>query len=360
MPLSLSSSSALDSSLLKAPALAPSSPAALRFGFAGVDSFAHARQSPSMDLPSPDMVEVMGICKVQSPRSPKDNFIVKLTEGVSNNSATAVCTALQEIEGWYKNPDGTLNKELVEKKPVVFSIRSPGGSTYDALRIIEQMEHMQEQGIKIITYADGIVASAGSLLVAAGTPGQRYIGAHSAFHMHESSSGIIGKFSDSIGAHEQWKRLQGELNELLAKYSQGKKKPEDFAKEAKHDIFPAREDVVKIWGLADKIGKPDELYLVDGSKLEAEEKKAKAKAEAGKAQAPAKTEPTETAEPNKDKTEANKDKTEANADGAEKLAKARAMPEASKTLAKELAETAKRLLHISQELMEKSKKLVGI
>jgi ATP-dependent protease ClpP protease subunit len=254
-----------------------------RFGFAGKglasDLFVLAQKETSLGG-IPNLTQATGSSFVIGPNSPEDNFVIKLNEFISNDSATSVCHVLQKVEGWYHNPDGTLNKELIAKKPVVLAIRSEGGSAYDAFRIIEQIQHMQALGVKVITYADGFVASAGSLIVASGTPGFRYINKHCLFHIHESSSGIIGKFSDSIGEHEQWKRLQNDLNEMYAAFSQDKKKPEDFATEAKHDTFLKPDQVIKEWGLMDKVGHPPELYIVDGAKIEAEKAQAKAKAEA--------------------------------------------------------------------------------
>lgn len=266
------------------PSLAP------RFGFShtlAADSFTLDKQNqnaPNMNLPHPALVEVLGLNKVTGPQSPEDNFIIKLTENVTNNSATAVCNTLQMIEGWYKNPDGSLNEELVAKKPVILSIRSGGGSVYDGMRIIDQMQHMKDLHIKVITYADGIVGSMASVIVAAGTKGERYIGSHSSFHTHESESGISGKFSDSIGQHQEWQRIQTELNELLSKFSYGKKNPDDFANQAKHDIFITREALINEWGLMDKIGRPEGLYHIQGHKIEA--KKAKAEAAAAAATPP--------------------------------------------------------------------------
>ncbi len=72
-------------------------------------------------------------------------------------------------------------------------INSPGGVIYAGMAIYDTMK-MIPNGIS--TVAVGVTASFGTVLLAAGTKGQRYALPHATIHMHQPLGGAQGQASD--------------------------------------------------------------------------------------------------------------------------------------------------------------------
>jgi ATP-dependent Clp protease protease subunit len=68
----------------------------------------------------------------------------------------------------------------------------------------------------ISTVAVGATASFGTLLLTAGTKGQRYALPHATIHMHQPLGGAQGQASDIEIQAREILRLKGRLNELLS------------------------------------------------------------------------------------------------------------------------------------------------
>jgi ATP-dependent Clp protease protease subunit len=99
------------------------------------------------------------------------------------------------------------------EKTIHMYINSPGGEIYAGFAIYDTMKMIPNP---ISTYAIGVSASFGTILLSAGTKGQRYALPHSTIHMHQPLGGAQGQASDiEIGAREIL-RLRSRLNEILA------------------------------------------------------------------------------------------------------------------------------------------------
>lgn len=72
-------------------------------------------------------------------------------------------------------------------------INSPGGSIYAGLAIYDTMQMIQAP---VSTYAVGVTASMGTVLLASGAKGRRYALPHATIHMHPASSGAQGYTED--------------------------------------------------------------------------------------------------------------------------------------------------------------------
>src|SRR5512136_68332 len=98
--------------------------------------------------------------------------------------------------------------------PIQMYINSPGGQIYSGLAIYDTMKMIPN---KISTVAVGVTASFGTVLLAAGTKGQRYALPHATIHMHQPLGGAEGQASDiEIQAREILRlktRLKGILSE---------------------------------------------------------------------------------------------------------------------------------------------------
>jgi ATP-dependent Clp protease protease subunit len=100
--------------------------------------------------------------------------------------------------------------------PIQMYINSPGGQVYSGLAIYDTMQMIPNP---VSTVAVGVTASFGTVLLTAGTKGQRYALPNSTIHLHQVLGGVQGQASDiEIHARETL-RLKDLLNQVLAKHT---------------------------------------------------------------------------------------------------------------------------------------------
>lgn len=131
-------------------------------------------------------------------------------------------------------------------------INSPGGQIYAGLAIYDTMKMIPN---KISTVAVGVTASFGTVLLAAGSKGDRYALPHSTIHMHQPLGGTQGQASDIEIQAKEILRLKSSLNKILSE-STGKEL-EIIEKDTERDFYLNAEQAVK-YGLVDKILNPPE------------------------------------------------------------------------------------------------------
>ena len=131
-------------------------------------------------------------------------------------------------------------------------INSPGGQIYAGLAIFDTMKMIPN---KISTVAVGVTASFGTVLLAAGTKGNRYALPHSTIHMHQPLGGVQGQASDIEIQAKEILRLKSNLNQILSD-STGQKL-EVIEKDTERDFYLNAEQAVE-YGLVDKILNPPE------------------------------------------------------------------------------------------------------
>ena len=85
-----------------------------------------------------------------------------------------------------------LNQEDREA-PISMYINSPGGQVYAGLAIYDTMQMITNP---ISTVAVGVTASFGTVLLTAGTKGQRYALPHATIHIHQPLGGVQGQATD--------------------------------------------------------------------------------------------------------------------------------------------------------------------
>jgi ATP-dependent Clp protease protease subunit len=105
-----------------------------------------------------------------------------------------------------------LNQEDREA-PISVYINSPGGQVYSGLAIYDTMQMISNP---VATYAVGVTASFGTLLLAAGAKGMRYALPHATMHMHQPLGGAQGQATDIEIQAREILRLKARLNEILA------------------------------------------------------------------------------------------------------------------------------------------------
>ena len=110
-----------------------------------------------------------------------------------------------------------LNHEDSER-PIHIYINSPGGQVYSGLAIYDTMQQVQMTN-PIYTYAIGVTASFGTVLLAAGTKGFRYALPHATIHVHQPLGGAQGQATDVEIQAKEILRLRTLLNQILVKHT---------------------------------------------------------------------------------------------------------------------------------------------
>lgn len=140
-------------------------------------------------------------------------------------------------------------------------INSPGGSVYAGLAIYDTMQMIKAE---VSTFAVGVTASMGTVLLSAGEKGKRFALPHACVHLHPASSGMQGYTEDVRRAFREQERLQTQLF-ILVGQSTGRDWREvevDFERDRYMDALEAKE-----YGLVDQVlGNTDHIVSVrDGT-----------------------------------------------------------------------------------------------
>ena len=97
--------------------------------------------------------------------------------------------------------------------PIQIYINCPGGQVYAGMAIYDTMQMLPNT---ISTVAVGMTASFGTVLLTAGTKGQRYALPNATIHLHQPLGGAQGQASDIEIQAREILRLKDTLNEILA------------------------------------------------------------------------------------------------------------------------------------------------
>jgi len=152
-----------------------------------------------------------------------EDRIIKLTGEINAEMFDLVDTALTELEN-------------LGKKDITIKINSPGGEAYQAMAIVGRMA---ESKCKIVTKGYGMVMSAATIILAAGTR-RREMSRFGQFMWHECSYEIDGRHSHIKDAAVQvdleerfWAKSMAKFTKKTAKFwlEQGVRKDANFSPE---------------------------------------------------------------------------------------------------------------------------------
>jgi len=138
------------------------------------------------------------------------------------------------------------------EKPISLYINSPGGAIYHGLAIYDTMRHVQAP---VHTYAVGVTASMGTVLLASGDAGHRYALPHATIHMHPAGGTTRGYAPDVEIQYKELKRVEDLLHRLLSKHTGQTMK--QISSDFERDRYMTAEEAVE-YGLVDKILLPPE------------------------------------------------------------------------------------------------------
>jgi len=143
-----------------------------------------------------------------------------------------------------------LNREDPEREIQIY-INCPGGIIYAGLAIYDTIQQITAP---VSTFAVGVTASMGTVLLAAGAKGQRYALPHATIHMHQAHGGSQGYTSDVEIQYREMKRQQDLLFGIISRHTGQtvEQVADDFERDRWMDAQTAKE-----YGLVDDIlGEP--------------------------------------------------------------------------------------------------------
>jgi len=140
-------------------------------------------------------------------------------------------------------------------------INSPGGSVTAGMAIYDTMQLIQ---CDVATTCVGLAASMGSLLLAAGTKGKRFVLPNARVMIHQGSAGFQGSAADIEVQAREILRIQKRMEEIYS-YHTGKSE-EDVRRDLSRDFWMGAEETVA-YGIADQIVgvSPDAAALKNGT-----------------------------------------------------------------------------------------------
>jgi len=137
------------------------------------------------------------------------------------------------------------------KKPIKFYLSTYGGSADDMFALYDVMRLVQSE-TEIHTVGMGKVMSAGVLLLAAGTKGERRIGKHCRVMIHSAMAGSHGSLPNLVNELEALQQLEEEyINALVSETKMTKEEIKNML-ERKVNVYLSAEEAVKL-GIADII-----------------------------------------------------------------------------------------------------------
>lgn len=145
-----------------------------------------------------------------------------------------------------------LNQEDPEA-PISMYINSPGGQIYAGLAIYDTMQMISNP---IATFAVGVTASFGTVLLAAGTKGQRYALPNATIHMHQPLGGAQGQATEIEIQAREILRLKARLNEVMAFHTG--QSLETIERDTERDFYMDAKGAVD-YGLVDQMVQPRSL-----------------------------------------------------------------------------------------------------
>jgi len=126
-------------------------------------------------------------------------------------------------------------------------INSPGGSVTAGMAIYDTMQLIQ---CDVATTCVGLAASMGSLLLAAGSKGKRFVLPNSRVMIHQGSAGFQGSAADIEVQAREILRIQKRMEEIYS-YHTGKPE-EDIRRDLSRDYWMGAEETVA-YGIVDQI-----------------------------------------------------------------------------------------------------------
>lgn len=135
------------------------------------------------------------------------------------------------------------------KKDIFMYINSPGGSVTSTLAMLDTMNYIKSD---IATVCVGIAASGGSILLAGGTKGKRFILPHAEVMIHQPWGGAQGQATDIEITAKHILATRATLNKILAERTG--QKLSKIEQDVERDFYMTSDQAVA-YGIVDKVMK---------------------------------------------------------------------------------------------------------
>lgn len=166
------------------------------------------------------------------------NRIIYLNGEVNGESAISTITQLRYLAA-------------KSDKDIYMFINSPGGAVSDGLAIFDVMNEIP---CDVVTVANGMAASMGSFLLAAGAKGKRYVTPSTEVMIHQPLGGVQGQATDISLVADHIQKIKTTLATIMAKNC-GKGLTE-VTNDMERDHWMSGEQA-KEYGIADHVGFPE-------------------------------------------------------------------------------------------------------
>ena len=131
--------------------------------------------------------------------------------------------------------------------PIQMYINSPGGVIYSGMAIYDTMQMIPNP---ISTLAVGVTASFGTVLLTAGSKGQRYALPNATIHIHQPLGGAQGQATEIEIQAKEILRLKARLNEIMSAHTG---QPLDvIVRDTQRDFYMNADQAVQ-YGLVDHV-----------------------------------------------------------------------------------------------------------
>ncbi len=178
-----------------------------------------------------------------TPQKEPDLRIIGLFSEVMDEKVAELVHALLYLD--------EVNRVREEEKPIGFYVCTYGGSADDMFALYDVMRQVRES-TEIHTIGMGKVMSAGVLLLAAGTKGQRKIGKYCRVMIHSVIGGSHGSLPNLANEMEAMQQIQKDYIEALVAETSMSKKDLKKLLERKVNVYLSAEEAVEL-GIADII-----------------------------------------------------------------------------------------------------------
>jgi ATP-dependent Clp protease protease subunit len=150
-----------------------------------------------------------------------------------------------------KNEEGNFVEQEEPVKPIKLMLNTPGGNADEMFALYDIMR-MHRDKCEIHTFGVGKVMSAGVLLLAAGTKGQRKVGKHCRIMIHSVIGGNAGPLHNLENEMDEIRYVQNAYLKALADESNMSFRQLKKMIDKKVNVYLSAEEAVKL-GIADII-----------------------------------------------------------------------------------------------------------
>lgn len=131
--------------------------------------------------------------------------------------------------------------------PISMYINSPGGSVTSAMAMLDTMNHIKSE---VSTVCVGLAASAGAVILSAGTKGKRSALKNAEIMIHQPHGGVQGQVTDIAIAAKRMEEVKIRLNKILS--ANTGKTVSQISEDAERDNYMTADEAKK-YGLIDRI-----------------------------------------------------------------------------------------------------------